>query len=124
LLNFDFQRTPAEWNFETVPQAHCDNRTLYQPRGKMLGGCSSINAQCYQHCSPSDYDQWEKLGAKGWAWKDLKPYFAKSENYTPNPLHQIDESKRGKGGEWQTSYPPTNEITSAFLEAGVSHFFL
>jgi len=75
-----FDRTPAEWNFETVPQEHCDNRKMYQPRGelssllskveretkltcestilgKMLGGCSSINAQCYQHCSPSDYDQ-------------------------------------------------------------------
>ncbi|GAA5996970.1 hypothetical protein JCM5350_007684 [Sporobolomyces pararoseus] len=113
-------KTPAEWNFETVPQTHCDNRVLYQPRGKMLGGCSSINAQCYQHCSPSDYDQWEELGAKGWGWKDLKPYFAKAENHTPNPQHQIDESKRGKGGEWQTSYPPTNEITAAFLEAGVA----
>ncbi|GAA5929351.1 GMC family oxidoreductase [Sporobolomyces koalae] len=113
-------KTPAEWNFETVPQAHCDNRVLYQPRGKMLGGCSSINAQCYQHCSPSDYDQWEQLGAKGWGWQNLKPYFAKAENHTPNSQHQIDQSKRGKGGVWQTSYAPTNEITSAFLEAGVA----
>ncbi|GAA6010392.1 hypothetical protein JCM11491_006301 [Sporobolomyces phaffii] len=113
-------KTPAEWNFETVPQAHCDDRVLYQPRGKMLGGCSSINAQCYQHCSPSDYDQWEELGAKGWGWKDLKPYFAKAENHTPNAQHEIDQSKRGKGGEWQTSYPPTNELTAAFIEAGVA----
>ncbi|GAA5898296.1 GMC family oxidoreductase [Sporobolomyces salmoneus] len=113
-------KTPAEWNFETVEQKHCDNRVLYQPRGKMIGGSSSINAQCYQHCSPSDYDLWEKLGAKGWAWKDLKPYFAKSENYTPNAQHQIDQSKRGKGGEWQTSYPPTNEITAAYMEAAVA----
>ncbi|GAA5832859.1 hypothetical protein JCM5353_003732 [Sporobolomyces roseus] len=113
-------KTPAEWNFETVPQEHCDNRKMYQPRGKMLGGCSSINAQCYQHCSPSDYDQWEKEGAKGWGWKDLKPYFAKAENHSPNPAHKIDESKRGKGGDWQTSYPPTNEITSAFIDATVA----
>ncbi|GAA6064295.1 hypothetical protein JCM10212_002475 [Sporobolomyces blumeae] len=113
-------KTPAEWNFETVPQEHCDGRTMYQPRGKMLGGCSSINAQCYQHCSPSDYDDWEKKGAKGWAWRDLKPYFAKAENHTPNPEHCIDQSKRGKGGDWQTSYPPTNEITQAFIQAAPS----
>jgi len=67
--------------------------------------------------------QWEKEGAKGWGWKDLKPYFAKAENHTPNPAHKIDESKRGKGGDWQTSYPPTNEITSAFIDATVSFFF-
>ncbi|GAA5941256.1 hypothetical protein JCM1841_003612 [Sporobolomyces salmonicolor] len=111
-------KTPAEWNFETVPQTHCDGRQLYQPRGKMLGGCSSINAQCYQHCSPSDYDLWESLGATGWSWNALKPYFAKAETYTPNPEHKIDESKRGKGGEWMTSYPPTNEITASFVETG------
>ncbi|GAA5989495.1 hypothetical protein JCM11641_007319 [Rhodosporidiobolus odoratus] len=111
-------KTPAEWNYSTVPQANLNGRELYQPRGKMLGGCSAINAQVYQHCSPEDYDHWEKLGADGWSWKDLQPYFARAEKYTPHPDHQIDETKRGKSGEWCTSYPPTNDLTKAFVDAG------
>ncbi|GAA5877187.1 hypothetical protein JCM8547_001969, partial [Rhodosporidiobolus lusitaniae] len=111
-------KTPAEWNFETVPQAELGGRELYQPRGKMLGGCSSINAQIYQHCSPEDYDLWQKMGADGWSYNDLKPYFTKAEKFTPNPLHQLDEAKRGKDGVWCISYPPTNEMSSAMIEAG------
>ncbi|GAA5970316.1 hypothetical protein JCM11641_001659 [Rhodosporidiobolus odoratus] len=111
-------KSPAEWDFSSTPQPNCNDRELYVPRGKMLGGCSSINAQIYQHCSPEDYDAWEKLGAKGWSWKDLQPYFAKAEKFTPNPEHKIDESIRGKNGEWGISYPPTIDLTKAFIETG------
>ena len=77
------------WSFETVPQKGLNGRKGYQPRGKMLGGSSSLNAMVYNRCHPNDYDEWEKLGNKGWSWKNVLPYFKKSENYEPgeNELH-------------------------------------
>ncbi|GAA5943560.1 hypothetical protein JCM10213_008904 [Rhodosporidiobolus nylandii] len=111
-------KTPAEWNYSTIPQPTLDGRELYQPRGKMLGGCSAINAQIYQHCSPEDYDLWVERGATGWGYSDLKPYFAKAEGFTPHPEHTVDESLRNKDGVWKISYPPTNETTKAFIQSG------
>ena len=77
------------WAFETVPQKGLNGRRGYQPRGKMLGGSSSINAMVYNRGHPQDYDVWAELGNTGWAWKDVLPYFKKSENYEPgeNELH-------------------------------------
>ena len=77
------------WAFETVPQKGLNGRKGYQPRGKMLGGSSSLNAMVYNRCHPHDYDVWEQLGNKGWSWKDVLPYFRKSEHYEPgeNELH-------------------------------------
>lgn len=71
------------WAFETVPQKGLNGRRGYQPRGKMLGGSSSINAMVYNRGHAQDYDEWARLGNKGWAWKDVLPYFKKSENYEP-----------------------------------------
>jgi len=77
------------WAYETVPQKGLNGRRGYQPRGKMLGGSSSINAMVYNRGHAQDYDEWARLGNKGWAWKDVLPYFQKSENYEPgeNDLH-------------------------------------
>ncbi|WP_409432265.1 GMC family oxidoreductase [Litorimonas sp. RW-G-Af-16] len=69
------------WAYETVPQKGLNGRRGYQPRGKMLGGSSSMNAMVYNRGHAQDYDEWAKLGNKGWAWKDVLPYFKKSENY-------------------------------------------
>lgn len=67
------------WAFRTVPQPHLDNRRCYQPRGKALGGSSAINAMLYTRGHPSDYDQWADLGADGWDWQSVLPYFLKSQ---------------------------------------------
>ena len=77
------------WAFETVPQKGLNGRRGYQPRGKVLGGSSSLNAMVYNRGHAQDYDEWARLGNKGWAWKDVLPYFKKSENYEPaeNDLH-------------------------------------
>jgi len=77
------------WAFETVPQKGLNGRRGYQPRGKMLGGSSSINAMVYNRGHAQDYDEWERLGNKDWAWKDVLPYFRKSENceFAENELH-------------------------------------
>ena len=71
------------WAYETVPQKGLNGRRGYQPRGKLLGGSSSINAMIYNRGHAQDYDEWANLGNKGWAWKDVLPYFKKSENYEP-----------------------------------------
>ena len=67
------------WAFETVPQTGLNGRKGYQPRGKVMGGSSSINAMCYIRGHASDYDAWAAEGCTGWSWNDVLPYFKKSE---------------------------------------------
>jgi choline dehydrogenase-like flavoprotein len=68
------------WYFTTEPQAHLNNRRLYWPRGKTLGGSSSINAMIYTRGTPADYDEWESLGAPGWGWDQMFPLFKQLEH--------------------------------------------
>ncbi len=67
------------WAFETVPQTGLNGRKGYQPRGKVMGGSSSINAMCYIRGHASDYDAWAAEGCTGWGWNEVLPYFKKSE---------------------------------------------
>lgn len=69
------------WAFQTVPQPGLKGRKGYQPRGKTLGGSSSINAMLYVRGHPDDYDDWAAMGNTGWSYKDVLPYFKKAENY-------------------------------------------
>lgn len=71
--------TKHDWDFATDPEPHADGRWLYIPRGKSLGGSSSMNAMLYVRGRPSDYDQWDKQGARGWSWDNVLPYFLRSE---------------------------------------------
>ncbi|ABG41292.1 glucose-methanol-choline oxidoreductase [Paraglaciecola sp. T6c] len=68
------------WNFNTTAQAGLNNRALFWPRGKTLGGSSAINAMCYVRGVPKDYDRWQQEGALGWDWDAVLPYFKKSED--------------------------------------------
>ena len=86
----------VNWAFETVPQAGLNGRRGYQPRGKVLGGSSSINAMCYVRGAREDYDRWAAEGAPGWGFDDLLPYFRKSEH-----------NERG-GDAWHGSGGPMN----------------
>jgi choline dehydrogenase-like flavoprotein len=71
------------WGYQTAPLKHANNRTAVYPQARVLGGGSSINAEIYTRGCPGDYDHWASaLGCKGWAWKDLKQYFIKSEGNT------------------------------------------
>lgn len=74
-------KSPLDWAYETEPQPHCHDRREYMPRGKMLGGSSSINAMIYQRGHRSNYDAWAALGNDGWGWNDLLPYFKRLEHY-------------------------------------------
>jgi choline dehydrogenase len=73
-------RTRLDWDHATEPEPGCDNRCLYIPRGKALGGSSSMNAMLYTRGRPIDYDAWRDQGCEGWGWDDVLPYFKRSED--------------------------------------------
>ncbi|KAF7971702.1 hypothetical protein HWV62_20164 [Athelia sp. TMB] len=108
----------VDWNLKTAPEPEMKNRTMQWPRGKVLGGCSSINAMMYVRGPAADYDEWAtKYGATGWSWADLGPYFKKSENFTPSKDWKIDTAPHGKGGPWQISYPAyVSKLVPAFIK--------
>lgn len=91
--------TKLAWHFESVAQAGLNGRSNYQPRGKVLGGSSSINAMIYIRGRPSDYDHWAALGNPGWSFDEVLPFFKKAEDNargsdawhgTGGPLHVMD----------------------------------
>ncbi|KAL8696413.1 MAG: hypothetical protein Q9201_007672, partial [Fulgogasparrea decipioides] len=103
-----------DWVFKTVPQKHGNDRVVGHPRGKQLGGSSAINFDYWTHASQQDIDNWGALGNPGWSWKELFPYFLKSETYNPPPptvseqvdTTFIDPDVHGHGGPVQDSFPP------------------
>jgi choline dehydrogenase len=74
-------KTSVDWNYSTEPEPYLNNRKLYWPRGKVLGGSSSINAMIYIRGNAADYDRWKSLGNEDWSFVDVLPYFKKSENH-------------------------------------------
>ena len=101
------------WGFETVPQKGLNGRKGYQPRGKTLGGSSSINAMIYIRGHSSDYDNWVDMGAKGWGWDDVLPYFKKSENREAGAT-----DLRGTGGPLNVAnLQSPNPIGQNYLDA-------
>ena len=71
----------GNWYFWTDPQKNLNDRALFWPRGKVIGGSSSINGMVYIRGHASDYDQWRQSGNEGWSFDDVLPYFQKSETY-------------------------------------------
>jgi choline dehydrogenase len=95
----------VNWKFETEPQPQMHNRSLYLPRGKTLGGSSSINGMVYIRGNHADYDDWRQRGCTGWDWDSVLPYFKKAENQargadawhgTGGPLHVSDQAEQGE----------------------------
>jgi choline dehydrogenase len=101
------------WGFLTAPVPTLGGRTVYWPRGKTLGGTSSINGMIYSRGHPLDYDHWAKLGNTGWCWEDVLPYFIKSEHneHGTSSIH-------GGDGPLYVSAPVTHHpTTDDFIEA-------
>ncbi|MFY9212324.1 MAG: GMC family oxidoreductase N-terminal domain-containing protein [Aestuariivita sp.] len=86
----------TDWMFRTTAQSGLNGRSLLYPRGKVLGGCSSINGMLYIRGQAADYDGWRQMGLTGWGWDDVLPYFMKSEDYVDGPSEM-----HGAGGEWR-----------------------
>ena len=92
-------RTKVDWGYWTEPQKMLDNRKIYLPRGKVLGGSSSTNAMAYVRGNAADYNEWASLGNVGWGYNDVLPYFKKSEK---NVEHT--DSFHGQSGELSVGY--------------------
>ncbi len=104
--------------YKTEPEPHLGGRQISVVRGRVLGGCSSINGMLYMRGQREDYDTWGALpGCAGWSYEDLLPYFKRSENYLPGAANGY----HGKGGELHVTYPRFDyPITSAYIDAAVA----
>lgn len=106
-------KSEVDWAYETEPQAALNGRRVFNPRGKMLGGCSSINAMIYQRGNPKDYDHWASLGNQGWSYADLLPLFKRSENFEPGASEY-----HGVGGPLNVAdLRDPNPLSRAFIQA-------
>lgn len=110
----------VNWKYATEPEPHLDNRSIYWPRGKVLGGSSAINAMVYVRGHPQDYDDWARV-APGWGWDEVAPVFRRMEDWqgVPHP-------DRGKGGPLSVRdvaadvHPLTRAYLSAAEQAGIA----
>lgn len=113
----------VDWNiYWTEPQPQLNNRKLYQPRGKVLGGCSSTNAMAYVRGQAQDYDHWMSLGNKGWSFDDVLPYFKKSEHneQLDNRFHAKDGLLNVTDAYWHRT-PLGQAFIDACVECGIPH---
>ena len=88
----------TDWMMKTASEPGLNGRSLVYPRGKVLGGCSSVNGMIYMRGQAADYDHWRQLGNTGWGWDDVLPYFRKSEAH-----HGGESDMHGAGGEWRVA---------------------
>ena len=110
-----FANPRVNWMFESAPEPQLNSRTLYLPRGKLLGGTSSINGMVYMRGDPADYDHWRQLGCTGWDWDSVLPFFKKAEDN----VRGADEF-HGVGGPLRVSDPPYIwPLGKAMVEAAV-----
>jgi choline dehydrogenase-like flavoprotein len=114
------QTKVANWAYETVPQQGLNGRKGYQPRGKVLGGSSSINAMIYIRGQREDYDDWAALGNSGWGWNDVLPYFKRAEhNERLNGQSSAADPWHGTGGPLNVKdLTSPNRFGPIFVEAG------
>jgi choline dehydrogenase len=109
----------TDWCFKTEVEPGLGGRAINYPRGKVLGGCSSINGMIYMRGQARDYDHWRQLGNRGWGWDDVLPFFRQHEDY----VHGAEEA-HGAGGEWRIDrqrlhWPILDTIRDAAVEAGL-----
>lgn len=106
-------KSDIDWAYETEPQACLYERNLYWPRGKVMGGSSSLNAMIYIRGHRMDYNKWRELGASGWGWDDILPYFKKAENQERGASDGY-----GAGGPLNVADQISpNELTQTFIRA-------
>lgn len=120
-LSYPMNMKLYDWGFATEPEPHLGGRVLATPRGKVIGGSSSINGMVYVRGHAKDFDTWEAMGARGWAYADVLPYFQRMENWHGDQDATMpgDPAWRGRAGPLHiTRGPRTNPLFSAFIEAG------
>ncbi|WP_276261430.1 GMC family oxidoreductase [Haloglomus litoreum] len=105
-----------DWDYHTEPQSEMNDRELYWPRGKTLGGSSSLNAMIYIRGHAEDYDEWARRGNEGWGYEEMLPYFERAEDFRPGPreLH-------GTGGPLAVSEPRSpRALSDTFVDAAAA----
>ncbi|WAJ27920.1 GMC family oxidoreductase [Antarcticirhabdus aurantiaca] len=109
----------TDWGYSTVAETGLNGRSLAYPRGRVMGGCSSINGMIYMRGQAADYDHWRQLGNVGWGWDDVLPLFVKSENHhgSGGPFHGQDGELRVE--KQRLSWPILDAIREAAEELGV-----
>jgi choline dehydrogenase len=107
----------ADWGFKTAAEPGLNGRALNYPRGRVLGGCSSINGMIYMRGQARDYDQWRQMGNTGWGWDDVLPHFLRHQDQLavePEAFNGLHE----RGGEWRIEHARIRwEILDAFRDA-------
>lgn len=108
----------VNWMYATDPEPGTANRAIHWPRGRVLGGSSSINGMLFVRGNRADYDNWAQMGCQGWSYEDCLPYFKSMESYPPG-----EEAHRGKSGplkieDYRTILPLTHRFVEAAQEAG------
>lgn len=103
----------TDWCFMTEAEPGLNGRALNYPRGKVLGGCSSINGMIYMRGQARDYDLWRQMGCEGWGWDDVLPVFRKSEDF-----YRGESDLHGAGGEWRVEKARVRwDVLEAFQKA-------
>jgi choline dehydrogenase len=103
----------TDWMMRTAAEPGLNGRSIAYPRGKVLGGCSSVNGMIYMRGQAADYEGWRQMGNAGWGWDDVLPYFLKSEDH-----HGGKTALHGAGGEWKVSKQRLNwDVLRAVQEA-------
>ncbi|MFC7704288.1 GMC family oxidoreductase [Plastorhodobacter daqingensis] len=103
----------TDWCFSTQPEPGLNGRSLAYPRGRILGGCSSINGMIYMRGQSADYDGWRQMGCTGWGWDDVLPLFLRQEDH-----HLGASDLHGAGGEWRVERARVRwDVLDAFLDA-------
>ena len=117
-LSYPMNMGIYDWGLKTEPEPHLGGRVLVTPRGKVLGGSSSINGMVYVRGHARDFDHWAEQGATGWGYADVLPYFKRQENWH-GQADGGDGAWRGHSGPLHvTRGPRTNPLFAAFIEAG------
>jgi choline dehydrogenase len=109
----------VNWNYATDPQANVNGRQIHWPRGRVLGGSSSINGMLWIRGQPADYDGWAQMGCRGWSFDECMPYFKSIERYGPG-----EAERRGKDGpilveDYRTVLPLTRRFVEAAQQIGI-----
>ena len=113
-LSIPMNKARYNWFYQTEPEPNLNHRRLHTPRGKVLGGSSSINGLVYVRGNPLDFESWQGAGARGWGWQDVLPYFRRAETRAEG-----GDAYRGDAGPLHTKYGPLrNPLYRAWIEAG------
>jgi choline dehydrogenase len=114
-LSIPMNMPKYNWFYHTEPEPHLNGRRMHTPRGKVLGGSSSINGLVYIRGNPEDFENWQALGARGWGYADVLPYFKRAER-----REEGGDRYRGAAGQLRTRYGTvSNPLHAAWLQAAV-----